>query len=258
MTGLRAVAHQMRFDALAQLRNPPVVFFGLALPVIFLLIFATIFGNQTVDLPGGTIRTSTYYVPGIVALGIVSTTFVNLAIGLTFQRESGLLKRLRGTPLPLGTFIVGRVGVQVGLALLLTVVLVAVGRVAYGVNVSLAAVPAIVLVLLVGAACFAALGIALTAIIPNEDAAPAITNLIALPLYFISGIFIPTDQAPALLNDVAAVFPLSHLFQALLAAFDPAAVGTSIEWGDLGVLGLWGAAGALIALRSFRWTPRGG
>ena len=226
------------------------------MPVLFLLIFATIFGNDTIDTRGN-IKTSTYYVPGLITLGVVSTTFVNLAMALVVLRENRVLKRMRGTPLPAWVFLAGRVAVEIGMAIALTVVLVADRRAALrrdraGLDAAWD-VP--------GARgrrrSFCALGIAFSSVIPNEDAAPAMVNALVLPLYFISGVFFPVDEAPKWLTDLASLFPVRHLAEALLDAFDPRTTGAGIDWGHLGVVAAWGVAGALIALFTFRWTPKG-
>jgi ABC-2 type transport system permease protein len=256
MGELRLAAQQVRYASASLLRNPPAVFFGLLLPVLFLLIFATIFGNDTLEERGG-IKTSTYYVPGLIALGIVSTTFVNLAIQLVVMRENRVLKRLRGTPLPAPAFIAGRVATAFGMAVALTVVLMAIGKVAYGASVPSHTVPAIVLALLVGTAAFCCMGFAFSTVVPNEDAAPAVINAVVLPLYFISGLFFPTDEAPGWLNDLASVFPIKHLAEALLNAFEPSTAGAGIEWGHLGIVAAWGAAALVVAMLTFRWTPKG-
>lgn len=256
MTTLLLMAHQARFDVRSQLRSPPTVFFSLALPVIFLLIFASLFGDTTVDFGGQMVPMTAYYVPGIVTLGIVSTTYVNLAIGLTVMRENGLLKRMRSTPLPLPVFMFGRVVVQIFFAFMITIVLSLVGKVLFGVRIPLSEVPDIAVVLVIGAASFASLGIAMSSAIPNQDAAPAITNVTVLPLYFISGVFFPVDSAPQWMQTIADIFPIKHLATALLAAFDPAGAGAEIPWDQLGIVALWGVAGVVLALRFFRWSPK--
>ncbi len=108
-----------------------------------------------------------------------------------------------------------------------------------------------------GSAAFCCLGFAVSSLIPNEDAAPAVINAIVLPLYFISGVFFPTDDAPAWLNNLASVFPIKHLAEALLNAFEPSTTGAGIEWVDLAVVAAWGLAGLVVAALSFRWTPKG-
>lgn len=255
MSAIRLAGRQMRYASLSYLRNPPAVFFGLMLPVLFLLIFATVFGNNNVPHLG--IKQSTYYVPGLIALGIVSTTFVNLAMGLVVLRENRVLKRLRGTPLPAPAFIAGRVSTAIGMSVALTIVLLLIGRVLYGAHIPGATLPGLVAALVVGAATFCCLGVAFSTLVPNEDAGPALVNAVVLPLYFISGVFFPTTDAPAWLNDVADVFPIRHLAQALLEAFKPGTAAPGIAWGHLGIVALWGVVGLVVAARTFRWTPKG-
>jgi ABC-2 type transport system permease protein len=253
----RLVWHQFRFDQKTFWRNPASVFFTVALPVAFLVLLQSIFGGRTYGTEHGEISGAVYYVPGLLALALVSATFVNLAISLTRARERGVLKRLRSTPLPPWVFIAGRIGTSVVVSLLMTVLLVGLGRALYGVAVPGATLPAVLLAVVVGAASFCALGFALAALIPSEGAAPPITNAIVLPLYFVSGVFIPSENVPEAMGTVAGLFPLKPLFDALLAAFDAGAAGTGIAGRELLVVATWGLAGLLFATRAFRWTPRG-
>lgn len=255
MNDLRLAFHQFRYDQKTFWRDPATVFFTVALPLIFLFIFVTIFGNERLESRGN-IELSTYYVPGLVTLGVISATFVSLAISLTQLRENEVLKRVRGTPVPSRVFIAGQIGTAVVVAFLLVVVLTGLGRILYGVDLPGATLPGVILTLVIGGASFCALGIALTTIIPTENAAPAITNAVVLPLYFISGIFFPIDEAPGWLRTVADVFPIVHLAEALFTAFDPAADGPGIEVGHLAIVAAWGLAGLVVAVRFFRWTPR--
>jgi ABC-2 type transport system permease protein len=167
-----------------------------------------------------------------------------------------VLKRVRGTPLPSWVFIAGRVGNAVVISLLMAVMVIAIGRVVYDVSVPDTTLPAVVITLVVGAAAFNCMGLALTAAIPSQDAAPAVTNAVALPLYFISGIFIPESEIPDGVLHVADVFPFRHFFEAFFAAFDPATTGSGIELGNLAVVVAWGALGVVVAAVAFRWTPR--
>jgi ABC-2 type transport system permease protein len=258
MSARQLVWHQIRFDQKVFWRNPAAVFFTVMLPIIFLFIFATIFGNSTVRIHGHVLKVSTYYVPGIMALAVISATLVSLAINLTREREDGLLKRSRGTPLPSWIFVAGRVGNSIVISLIMVVLVTALGRLVYGVKIPTSTVPAIVVTLAVGAAAFCCLGFALTRLIPSEQAAPAVTNAVVLPLYFLSGVFIPQTEIPAGVLTVAGVFPIRNLFLALLTAFDPATAGSGFEWGHLAVVAAWGLFGLLIAVRTFRWTPRAG
>ena len=257
MNGPALALHQFRFDQKTFWRNPASVFFTVALPLIFLLIFATIFGNETIDELGG-IKTTTYYVPAIVTLGVVSATLQSLAVNLTVDRENGILKRGRGTPLPAWAFFAGRVGNSIVVSILLLVAVTAIGRLVYGVEVPWERLPAVLVTLAVGAASFCCLGVALTAVIPSEDAAAPIANMAVLPLYFLSGVFIPETEIPDGVLAFADLFPIRHFFEAFFAAFDPTTVGAGFEWGNLAIVAAWGALGFALALRWFRWTPRGG
>jgi ABC-2 type transport system permease protein len=257
MTGLALVAHQFRYDQKVFWRNPASVFFTVAFPVILLLIFATVFGNQTVDVRGG-IETTTYYVPAIITLSVISATMQSLAMSLVIAREDGRLKRGRGTPMPAWVFIAGRVGNSIVVALLMLALIAAIGRIAYGVEIPWDRLPEIVVVLVVGAAAFCCLGIALTAAIPSQDAAAPIVNAMLLPLYFLSGVFIPDDQLPSGVIHFADAFPIRHFFEALFDAYVPGGGGAGVSWGNLAVVAIWGVVGLLLAVRFFRWTPRSG
>jgi ABC-2 type transport system permease protein len=258
VNGLALVGHQFRYDQKAFWRNPASVFFTVMFPVVLLLIFATVFGSQTVDVRGG-IKTTTYYVPAIITLSVISATMQSLAMSLVIAREDGRLKRSRGTPMPPWVFIAGRVGNSIVVALMMLVLLAAIGRVLYGVPVPWDRLPAIVVTLVAGAAAFCCLGIALTAAIPSQDAAAPIVNALLLPLYFLSGVFIPDDQLPSGVIHFADLFPIRHFFEAFFNAYVPAnGAGAAISWGNLAIVAIWGVAGLLLAVRFFRWTPRSG
>jgi ABC-2 type transport system permease protein len=261
VTAFALAAHQFRYDQKAFWRNPASVFFTVAFPVILLLIFATVFGDQTVSVGGvhGGIETTTYYVPAIITLSVISATMQTLAMSLVIAREDGRLKRGRGTPMPPWVFIAGRIGNAIVVALIMMALISVIGRVLYGVPVPWDRLPTIVVTLVVGAASFCCLGIALTAAIPSQDAAAPIVNAMLLPLYFLSGVFIPDDQLPSGVIHFADVFPVRHFFEAFFNAYVPAVGGGSgISWDNLAVVAVWGVGGLFLAARYFRWTPRGG
>lgn len=254
MSSLRLLLHEFKYDQKVFWRSPSSVFFTAMLPVLFLVIFATIFGRAEVGGLG--IDTTTYYIPAIITLAVVSATFVSLAMNVTIDREAGLLKRVRGTPLPSWVFIAGLVGNAFVISVVMLLVIVLVGRVFYSVGIPWGHLPALVVTLLVGAASFCCLGLALTAVIPTREAASAITNLISLPLYFLSGVFIPESEIPDGVLTAAGFLPVRPFFQAFLAPWDPATTGAGFEWGQLAVVAAWGLAGLLLAIRFFRWSPR--
>jgi ABC-2 type transport system permease protein len=249
------VAHQFRYDQKAFWRNPAAVFFTVMFPVVLLLIFATVFGDTTVDVNGG-IKSTAYYVPAIITLAVISATMQSLAMSLVIAREDGRLKRGRGTPMPAWVFIAGRVGNSIVVALLMLILISVLGRVLYSVPIPWSEAPAILVTLVVGAAAFSCLGIALTAVIPSQDAAAPIVNALLLPLYFLSGIFIPDDELPQGVIDFSSHFPIRDFFQAFFAAYLPGG-HSGVDWGNLAVVAIWGVAGLLLAVRFFRWAPRG-
>ena len=256
MTAATLAWHQFRFDQRVFWRSPASVFFTVMLPLIFLFIFTGLFGDETLDEYGG-IKVSTYYVPGIITLAVVSATLQSLAINLTEARESGRLKRIRSTPLPAWAFVAGRVGNAFVISVLMTLVVTLIGNLFFDVAIPTETIPALVTTLVVGAFTFSCLGFALTAAIPSQDAAPPIANVTLLPLYFLSGVFIPDTQIPDGVLHVADLFPIRHFFEAFFVGFDPNTTGAGFEWGHLAVLGLWGMAGLALAARYFRWAPRG-
>jgi ABC-2 type transport system permease protein len=247
------VLHQARYDLLGVLRDRQGRFFTMVLPLIFLVIFVGIFGNNTVGPEH--VKASTYYVPGLTAMAVIAGSFVNLVISVTAQRESGVLKRRRATPVPAWVIIGGRALTAIAISAATSVVLLLVGRVAYGVQLTTSTIPAIALTLVAGSATFCVLGYAVSTAIGSEDSAQPVTQAIMLPLYFISGVFIPNPSLPQWLQDVARVFPVSHLASALHHAYDPSVHGAGFMWSDLGVLAVWAAAGLVVALRRFAWAP---
>jgi ABC-2 type transport system permease protein len=252
----RLVAHQLRYDLLLVWRDPQSRFFTIVLPLIFLILFTALFGNHTSHVNGHVIKNSSYYVPGICALGVIASSFVNLVITLTVQRESGVLKRRRSTPVPAWVLIASRTITSAIQALGLVAVIVLIGRIASGVHIPAATLPAFALAVVVGAAAFCCLAFAGASFIRNEDSAQPIIQALVLPLYFISGIFVPNDQLSGTLTDVAGAFPVSHLDGALFKAFDPATIGSGIAVTHLLVVAAWGAVGLIVALRRFSWSPQ--
>ena len=248
---------QLRYDQKSFWRNPQYVFFTVIQPLIFLFIFVSVFGNKTTPVAGHLIKRSTYYVPAITTLAIMSATFFNLTISLSRLREQGILKRIRSTPLPPQVFLAGRIGTSITVALLLVVLLLALGSTVYGVTIPSHTLLAGVVTVLVAATSLSCLAFAVTAFVPSEDAAAPIANVIMLPLMFISGIFIPSSEIPASMQDVANVFPVKHIFESLLRVFDPGTSGAGFAWGHLAVIALWGCAGAAVAMWRVRWTPSG-
>ena len=236
-------------------RNPAAAGFTVAFPLMFLVIFTSLFGNSTVRVFGKEISTSTFYVAAIAAFSIINATYTNLAISMTFLRDSGALKRTRGTPLPAWAFLFGRVVYAVLGAFVLVAAVAVFGAAFYDAEIPTRTLPAFLVTVAVGAATFSALGLAITAAVPNADAAPAVVNFSILPLLFLSDIFIPIQDPDAWYVTVAEFFPVYHFSQAMKAAyFSP--VGNGFRGGDFLIIGIWGVVGILLAARFFSWEPR--
>jgi ABC-2 type transport system permease protein len=245
MSGIGLALRQVRFENRAFWRNPAAAFFTFVFPLMFMVIFNVLIGR-------GNSEASRFFTPAIIVFAVITATYTNLAMSVTMARDEGILKRMRGTPLPAWAYLAGRIGHAIVIALLLVVIVAAFGAIFYGVAVPWTHLPELLLTLVLGAATFCALGLALTAFVPNADAAPAVVNATILPLLFISNVFIRLDGAPAWIDAISSFFPVRHFADAMLDVY----AGTGFTWSDLGVMAAWGLAGVLVALRSFSWEPR--
>ena len=239
---------QYRLERKMFWRNPSAAFFNFLLPLIFLSLFGAIFSGSQSNLD--------VIVPGIAGMSIMSTTFSALAMNMVFLREQGVLKRLRGTPLPSGSYLGALAAHAVTNTVVQIAIVVGAGAAFFGVG-----MPKDWLELVVftgaGVVCFASLGVALAHAIPNFDSAPAYVNAIFLPVIFISGVFYDAGNAPLFLRDIAEVLPLIHLIDGLSAAM---VTGASLadHLSDLAVVLVWGALGIFLAIRGFSWEARRG
>lgn len=254
MNGAAMAFHQLRFDLRVFWRNPASLFFTVSLPLVLLIILGVSFGSSELATHGG-IAATDYYVPAIITVAVVSAATQSLAMSLVQARESGRLKRGRGTPLPAWVFIAGRLGNALIVSAIMLVVLAVTGRLFFGVDLPLSRLPALALTLVIGTAAFSCIGIALTVIIPTQESAASIATGLILPLYFISGIFIPDQELSGAILGFANHFPIRPFFEAMLGSYLPGGVG--VDTGKLAVVGAWGLAGLVVSLRWFRWSPRG-
>lgn len=251
------VRHQNRLFR----RTPIAAFFTIVFPLMFLVVFNLLFPDD--EISG--MSTAQFYAPALAVFGAVSATYTNLAIGTSIARDEGILKRVRGTPLPPWLYIAGRIGSASYVAVISAGLMLTVGVVAYDLQVFAVALPAAVITFLAGIACWAALGMLLAAVSPSGDSAPALANATLLPLAFISDVFIPpSDSAPAWIGTVAGVFPLKPFVSAFGDAFHPAEVAAhggwtgQFQWGAIALMAVWCVVAVVLALRWFRWEPRPG
>lgn len=250
------VWQQFRYQNRVFWRTPIAAFFTIVFPLMLLVLFTAIFGNEEIEGLG--ITTAQYFTPGLAVFAAVSATYTNLAIGTAIARDNGILKRIRGTPIPPWAYIAGRVASSVYLAFLAMALMMGAGVVFYGVQIIARTLPAALLTFVVGVSCFAALGMLVAAISPNGDAAPAITNATLLPVAFISNIFFPIENPPRWMEIAGNFFPLKAFAEAFRDAFDPTLTGSQFHWPQIGYLLLWGVVAGLLAARFFRWEPSAG
>ncbi len=250
---VKSTLRQIRWERKIFWRNPASAGFTFAFPLMFLVIFVAINGNDTIDLAHGTAKFAQYYVPAIVAFGLISTCYSNLAFTISIRRDRGVLKRVRGTPLSPTVFLAGIVGNAVIVSAILTALVIALGLAVYGVTLPHRYL-GLLLTVVLGAFCFTACGAAIATFIPNEDAAPAIVNFVLFPLLFISGAFgrIANTSVP---GRIAAVFPIRPLVLQLTAIFDPTVSGSGIAAVHVLELIGWGVVALTVAATRFKWDP---
>jgi ABC-2 type transport system permease protein len=271
MNSLKLALRQVGYTNKAFWRNPASAFFTFAFPLMFLVIFTSLLGNSTTEFATATIKNSTYYVVAMAAFGVVSACYTNIAMSVSFQRDSGILKRTKGTPLPSWAYLFGRVVHAMFVGGILVAITLLFGRAFYK-----AALPSgmplleFLVTFVVGALSLAALALALTSVIPNADASPAIVNATILPLLFLSGIFIPLgDNAPAWIRVIGKVFPIKHFLDAMSHSFlgnlkvpKSKQLPTTLvhafrfSWWDVLIVAAWGLVGLALASRFFSWEPR--
>jgi ABC-2 type transport system permease protein len=249
------VGWQIRYEQRAYWRNRGRGVFTFVFPLMFLVIFGSLNSGATLHDRGG-ISYNTFFVPGILAYGIIATTFVNMAISTSVLRDEGILKRMQGAPLPRWAYVTARIGSTVLIVLAMTALTLALGVIAYGVDIRIATLPGLLVTLVLGTAAFTTLGIGVTQFIPTAESAPVFVNLTILPLTFISNIWFPTDNLPTWLQDIAKLFPIRALADGLQYAFDPRTTGAGFKGSSVLALAIWTVIGVRLMLRFLR-KPEG-
>lgn len=256
MSDLALVWRAVRAENRIFWRTPIGAFFTLGLPLIMLVLFVALFGNDPIgDTAYGNVTTAQFYAPGLGVFAAASATYTNIAINLSMRRDDGILKRVRGTPIPPWIFLGGVVLSAVWIAVFATAVMVGLGMAAYGVELEVDKIPAMIVSFLAGTICFATLGVALSGVARTAAAAPAIANATILPMGFISNVFIPLEDPPAWLLWAGDILPLKPFAFAFTEAMSPFSEPPAFEWGRIAALVAWTAVGAAVAWRRFRWEP---
>ena len=275
------VGWQIRYEQRSYWRNRGRGVFTFVFPLMFLVIFASLDKRGHVTSEGG-IPYDDFLVPGILAYGVIMTTFTNLSLQTTILRDEGILKRMQGTPLPRWAYTAARIGSTCLISATIAVVTIVAGILLWGVDLRAAALPGMVVTLVLGTAqmqraawnslvvafwttlvsvvlgtaAFTSLGIGMAQFIPRAETGPVVINLIVLPISFISSIFYPTSGMPAALRTIAEIFPINALARALQYGFDPRYHDAGFDWTHLRTLAIWTVIGIFLMLRFLR-RPQG-
>jgi len=252
MNGRRLLLHQIGLEQRSFWRNPETAFFSFFLPVGLLLIFGAISSGD--KIPGRPdLKALTFFVPGILAFGIIVAAYGNLAATIAVRRSEGVLKRVRATPLSPTMYLSGHLFSVLTTSLLIALATIVLGRVAFGVAPPARGISSLAVTLTLGITCFAALGLAVSGLIRRADAAGAITNGTYLPLAMVSGTFSGQLSLPSWLDHLVSAFPIKAMTDGLKTSYDPAAYGLSAS--SVLVLVAWTIIGMVLARRFFRWDP---
>lgn len=241
-------------------REKEAVVFTFAFPIILLVVFGSVFGNQELDFG---VNFAQYFVAGMIAAGLFASSFQNLAISIPIERDSGALKRLAGTPMPRSAFFLGKIALVAVISVVQNALLLLIGVLFYGLDLpSGGRWLTYAWVSVLGIAACTLLGIAVASFVRNGKTAPAVISPIAIVLQFISGVFFVFSDLPSWMQTIASVFPLKWMTQGMRSVFLPdeyTAVEPAGSWehGRIAlVLGIWCVVGLLVAVRTFRWRNK--
>jgi ABC-2 type transport system permease protein len=260
MRDLKILLRQTRYALVASIRNSRAVVFGIVFPIVLLVMFNSIFSsgkNATDTFHHAEVSTRAYFTAGLAAYAITLQSFSTLAIAITTQRESGQLKRLRGTPMRPWTFIGAYMLRAILFAITMVIAVLLIGKIAFQVDLSGRALVGVAVYVALGASAMATLGMAITVFTPTVDAASSVGPFSAVILSFVSGIFIPVSTLPEWLSRIGRVFPLAPLADGLQRAVTGVGGGSGVTGHDALLLAAWGVAGLVVAARRFRWVPQG-
>jgi ABC-2 type transport system permease protein len=247
---MRLLWHELENQLRLYVRSRELAFFTFLLPIIFFILLGSVYGEDEIE----GVRGSNYLLAGMIGYGVVATVFAGLSIVLVIRRESGVLKRLRATPLPAPTYIAAMLGTFLLAFGLEVVCLIVLARTMFDVPLPGHAV-SLTLTLLLGASAFAALGIGLAALVRSAEGSSAVVNAIYLPMSLLAGAPFSPHSFPAFLQAIADVLPLTYFIRLVR---DVMLHGEQIwsEWQSVAVVAAWGLAGLAVAVRQFHWEPR--
>jgi ABC-2 type transport system permease protein len=252
---LGLVGWQIRYEQRAYWRNRGRGVFTFIFPIMLLVIFASLNHGARLSSQGG-IPYDDFFIPGILAYGVIATTFMNLSITTAILRDEGILKRMQGTPLPRWAYVTARIAATSLITLTMTIIVLGLGITVYGLDFHANQLPALIVTLLLGTAAFTTLGIGITRFIPNAEAGPVLINLVIWPLTFISNIWFPINSLPSVLRTIADLFPIRALATGFQYVFDPRHHGSLFDASSLKTLAIWTVIGVWLMV-SFLRQPQG-
>ena len=249
------LVHELRAEQRLYWRSRELAFFTFLFPLLLFVLLDSVYGDDVIKGEG--VKASSYLLAGMLGYGLASTAFAGLAIVLVIRRESGVLKRLRATPLPPGSYLAAVIASTVLVFAVEAAALLLLGRLAFAIDLKTEWL-SLVLALLLGALAFAAMGIALTGWIRSAEGASAVVNAIYLPMAFLSGAFVSPHEYPHFLEVIAEVLPLTYFIRLMRdIVLRDQTIWSS--WESAVVVAAWGLGALLvIAVRGFRWSPREG
>jgi ABC-2 type transport system permease protein len=244
--------HEVRTEQLLFWRNREAAFFTFFLPILFFLIFGSIYGDSLITKEH--LKAAPFLQAGMIGYGVASTAFAGLAITMVIRRESGVLKRIRATPLPPATYLLAVLVSTFIVFVIEATLIVVIGRLLFHIRLP-ERLGSLFVILILGAACFAAMGLGLTGLVRSAEGSSAVVNFVYLPMAIISGTFFTPKEFPSFLRAIADVLPLTYYTKLTRDVM----VRNHHVWSETGSIGavlLWGAIGLVGAVRGFRWQPR--
>lgn len=246
---MKLFLHQLRVEQLVYWRSRESAVFTFIFPLLLFVLLGSVYSGHIYGVPA-----SQALLAALLGYGCAMVAFAGLAITLTLRREQAILKRLRGTPLPPIVYIGSVLASTLLVFAAEAVALFLLGRAVFGTPFP-ARVGSVILLVVLGAVCFAALGVGLSGLIRSGEGSSAVVNLIVLPMSFLTGAFGPTHHYPRFLRAIGDVLPLKYLVDLSNAVY----LHKHSFWSQgtaIGVLLAWGVAGVLVAAFKFRWEPR--
>jgi ABC-2 type transport system permease protein len=248
---MRVFVHELRAQQLAFWRSKEAALFIFLFPLLLFVLLGSVYNGKIYGVPA-----PQALLAGLIGYGCANTAFAGLAIQLVVRRELGILKRLRATPLPATTYIAAVLASTLVVFVAQTVALFVIGRIFYGTPFP-SAIGSLILAVILGAAAFAALGVATASLIRSAEGSSAVVNFILLPMAFLTGSFGPTRHYPAFLRAIGDVLPLKYFIEIMNAVY-LRGHGLWTKPAAIGVLAAWGASGLVVSALKFRWEPREG